>query len=179
MHYIVEVNDTELTVSLEEAARGQWTATVENGADDSPELDLKLLGQDNDGAYVVRINGETRRFQLDEDYPNYFLTDDRDMVNVSVDEAGEVVLEAGDTGERRGDLDLGTIESPITGVTLDIFVETGQHVDKGEELVVVEAMKMENTLTATVAGTVDDIFVDEGDTVFTDDPLLHIEPDDE
>jgi len=40
-------------------------------------------------------------------------------------------------------------------------------------------MKMENTLTATVAGTVDDIFVDEGDTVFTDDPLLHIEPDDE
>jgi biotin carboxyl carrier protein len=99
------------------------------------------------------------------------------MVNVSVDEAGEVVLEAGDTGERRGNLDLGRIESPITGVTLEILVDLGDRVAKGQDLAVVEAMKMENTLTATVSGVIDEIYVDEGDTVYTDDALLHIDPD--
>lgn len=171
MHYLVELNQNEEhKVQLAEQERGVWRVTV--GEDE--EIDLEMRGRDDDGAFVVVVDGEERRFHLDRDATNCYLTDDRDMVNVSVDPAGEVVLEHGET-ERRGELELGTLESPITGVTLEILVEEGDEVDQDEDVLVVEAMKMENTLCAPVDGVVDSIDVDEGDRVFTGDELLHID----
>jgi len=171
MHYLVELNQNEEhKVQLAEQERGVWRVTV--GEDE--EIDLEMRGRDDDGAFVVVVDGEERRFHLDRDATNCYLTDDRDMVNVSVDPAGEVVLEHGET-ERRGELELGTLESPITGVTLEILVETGDEVEQGEDVLIVEAMKMENTLCAPVDGVVESIDVEEGDRVFTGDELLHID----
>ncbi len=171
MHYVVEVNQSdEHKVQLDERERGVWRATV----GEETQIDLKLKGRDDDGAFVLVVDGEERRFHLDRDPANCYLTDDRDMVNVSVDPAGEIVLEHGET-ERRGELDLGTLESPITGVTLELMVEVGDEVEEGQEVVIVEAMKMENTLCAPADGVVESIDVEEGDRVFTGDELLHID----
>jgi biotin carboxyl carrier protein len=171
MHYLVELNQNEEhKVQLAEQERGVWRVTV--GEDE--HIDLEMRGRDDDGAFVVVVDGEERRFHLDRDATNCYLTDDRDMVNVSVDPAGEVVLEHGET-ERRGELELGTLESPITGVTLEILVEEGDEVEQDEDVLIVEAMKMENTLCAPVDGVVDSIDVEEGDRVFTGDELLHID----
>lgn len=171
MHYLVELNQNEEhKVQLAEQERGVWRVTV---GEDEP-IDLEMRGRDDDGAFVVVVDGEERRFHLDRDATNCYLTDDRDMVNVSVDQAGEVVLEHGET-ERRGELELGTLESPITGVTLEILIEEGDEVEQGEDVLIVEAMKMENTLSAPVDGTVESIDVEEGDRVFTGEELLHID----
>ncbi|MFB6352000.1 MAG: acetyl-CoA carboxylase biotin carboxyl carrier protein subunit [Bradymonadaceae bacterium] len=171
MHYLVELDQSEEhKVHLAEDERGTWRVTV--GEDESIALEIK--GRDDDGAYVVVVDGEERRFHLDRDAANCYLTDDRDMVNVDVDPAGEVVLEHAET-ERRGELDLGTLESPITGVTLDVLVEPGDSVEQGDDVLIVEAMKMENTLCAPADGVIDRIEVEEGDRVFTGDDLLEID----
>lgn len=171
MHYVVELNQSEEhKVQLAEDERGVWRVTV--GEDD--EIDLEMKGRDEDGAFVILVDGEERRFHLDRDAANCYLTDDRDMVNVNVDPAGEIVLEHGET-ERRGELDLGTLESPITGVTLELLVEVGETVRKGQDVAIVEAMKMENTLCAPADGVVSEIDVEEGDRVFTGDELLQID----
>ena len=171
MHYVVELNhSTEHKVQLAEDERGQWRATI--GEDD--EIDLQIIGRDEDGAFVVLVDGQERRFHLDRDATSCYLTDDRDMVNVSVDQAGEVVLEHGET-ERRGELELGTLESPITGIVVETTVTPGEEVQEGDPVLVVEAMKMENTLCAPADGVVESIEVEDGDRVFTGDDLLHID----
>jgi biotin carboxyl carrier protein len=55
--------------------------------------------------------------------------------------------------------------SPVAGIVTRINVEPGRSVKAGEVLVVVEAMKMENNLTAAAAAVVETVPVKVGDTV--------------
>lgn len=59
------------------------------------------------------------------------------------------------------------IESPMPGNILDIKVSAGQSVSRGDVLLVLEAMKMENDIVAPSDGTVAGIHVARGDTVDT------------
>jgi propionyl-CoA carboxylase alpha chain len=55
--------------------------------------------------------------------------------------------------------------SPMPGLLVQVAVAVGQHVQAGERLAVIEAMKMENPVTAPRAGTVETILVAVGDAV--------------
>ena len=55
------------------------------------------------------------------------------------------------------------------------LVKNGQSVAKGEPLIVTEAMKMETTITAPMAGIVEEILVREGSRIESGDCLLRIE----
>lgn len=68
-----------------------------------------------------------------------------------------------------------TIEAPMPGTVLDIKVSPGQAVQKGELLLVLEAMKMENEIMAPRAGVVSQIYVSKGATVTTNDALLSLQ----
>lgn len=59
----------------------------------------------------------------------------------------------------------GKIKAPMPGKVLGVFVKNGQHVDAGERLLVLEAMKMEHRLTAPSAGIIRAIHVNDGDQV--------------
>jgi len=55
---------------------------------------------------------------------------------------------------------------------VDIAVRPGQLVQAGERLAVIEAMKMENILTATQEGTVKDLLAEKGESLAVDQPIL-------
>ena len=57
---------------------------------------------------------------------------------------------------------------------MNVFVKEGDEVKKGDKLLMYEAMKMENILTAERDGTVRKIMVIPGDSVLQDDVLLEI-----
>ena len=57
------------------------------------------------------------------------------------------------------------VVSPMPGRVVKVFVEPGQHVKKGENLISVESMKMEYFMKATRDGVIDKIKVQEGDAV--------------
>lgn len=59
----------------------------------------------------------------------------------------------------------GTIPTPIPGQIISISVTVGEKVRTGQKLLVLEAMKLENSITATMDGTVKEILVTEGDVV--------------
>lgn len=69
----------------------------------------------------------------------------------------------------------GDVAAPMPGSILEINVKKGEAVNKGDSLIVLEAMKMENQITAVQAGTVKDIKVRVGDSVDAEDLLLVIE----
>ena len=66
----------------------------------------------------------------------------------------------------------------MQGTVVKYAVEEGDHVDSGDLVVVVEAMKMENTVTAHHAGVVTGIAFSAGDTVESGAVLARIESED-
>lgn len=68
-----------------------------------------------------------------------------------------------------------TIKSPMPGKVLRFLVKEGEEIKKGQGLVVVEAMKMENELQSPKDGTVKSITTEAGSAVESGSILLHIE----
>jgi propionyl-CoA carboxylase alpha chain len=65
--------------------------------------------------------------------------------------------------------------SPMPGLLVTVAVKEGQHVKAGEELAVVEAMKMENVLRAERDGTVAKIAAEAGQSLSVDQVILEFE----
>lgn len=68
-----------------------------------------------------------------------------------------------------------TVISPLPGRVIDIKVAVGDKVKVGQEVMVLEAMKMENAIESDYAGTVKQILVAVGDSVQTNGILIEIE----
>jgi propionyl-CoA carboxylase alpha chain len=62
--------------------------------------------------------------------------------------------------------------SPMPGLLAEISVHPGQKVLAGEKLAVIEAMKMENILTATQDGTVKEVLAKKGESLAVDQPIV-------
>ncbi len=69
----------------------------------------------------------------------------------------------------------GIIEAPIAGNVFDLKVSVGDKVEKGQVVMILEAMKMENEITADGPGTVKEIKANKGATVNAGDPLIVLE----
>lgn len=70
-----------------------------------------------------------------------------------------------------------TVTAPLPGRVIEIKVKVGDKIVVGQEVVVLEAMKMENSITSDYAGVVKQILVAEGDAVQADGILVEIESD--
>jgi pyruvate carboxylase subunit B len=68
----------------------------------------------------------------------------------------------------------GTVVSPMQGLLLKVNVKVGDHVTLGDVVCVLEAMKMQNDITATRSGTVTEVYVTEGVVVGPRAPLVQI-----
>ncbi len=69
------------------------------------------------------------------------------------------------------------ITVPMPGKILDIQVKSGDKVAKNQVVVVLEAMKMENSITSDFSGTVNEIFANVGDTVAADAKIFDLVQD--
>ena len=67
------------------------------------------------------------------------------------------------------------VTSPMPGRILKVLVAPGDTVSKGQDVVILEAMKMENSIMSDYAGTVKQVLVAEGETVAVDSQLVEIE----
>lgn len=68
-----------------------------------------------------------------------------------------------------------TVLAPLPGLVLDVKVSLGDHVEAGQTLVILEAMKMENEVGASKTGVVREVHVVKGDNVSAGDVLLVLE----
>ena len=67
------------------------------------------------------------------------------------------------------------VRAPLAGSIWAVLVEAGAKVEEDDELVVIEALKMENPICAPRAGTVKEVRVKKGDKVAEDDVLVVLE----
>ena len=108
----------------------------------------------------------------------YSVEVDGDIFDVKIMPTGYMQI-----GQQGGSGNVGPIPGALTasmqGMVLKIKVNTGDKVQKGTVVAVLEAMKMENDIYAEEEGIVEQIFVEEGDTVNAGDNLMLIKPLDE
>ena len=73
----------------------------------------------------------------------------------------------------------GTISANIPGKVVTIDVSEGDVVAEGDVVLILEAMKMQNEITAPISGTIDSIQCEEGQSIEANVPLVVIKPDEE
>jgi biotin carboxyl carrier protein len=66
----------------------------------------------------------------------------------------------------------GSINSPLPGVILDVFVKPGDRISVGQKVLLLEAMKMENNIESDKEGVVAEVKARKGDSVMEGDVLI-------
>ena len=102
--------------------------------------------------YKVKVNGKSYRVELESI---------EQVASESVTEAKKEEKKAAPVASGEGK----PVESPIQGSVVNVKVSVGAKVKKGDALVVVEAMKLENDVVSPYDGVVSEILVKKGDSV--------------
>ncbi|MGP9724056.1 acetyl/propionyl/methylcrotonyl-CoA carboxylase subunit alpha [Corynebacterium sp. AOP40-9SA-29] len=117
----------------------------------------------------------------DEPVPSRRIAVEVDGRRVEVSVPGDLVGTGGtrrrtrkNTGRREVKVSGDTAVAPMQGTVVTVLVEEGTEVAEGDPLLVIEAMKMENSVKAHKAGTVQELGVAAGDGVTKSQPLLKI-----
>jgi acetyl-CoA/propionyl-CoA carboxylase, biotin carboxylase, biotin carboxyl carrier protein len=125
-------------------------------------------------AYTVEVSG--KRFDVKVIGPPFggavAVNGSRPVAAVAAPAERRAPRRAGRSGGGGGGGD--TLASPIQGTVLRVAVEPGANVDEGALVCVIEAMKMENEITAHKAGTVAELPIAVGASVATGDTLAVI-----
>jgi len=163
MKYFTRVNDQEYEIEIDReneiVVDGRiYTVDFQRPSDTDPvslllnNRSIAALVEDRDDHWEVLINGELYNVTV-QDERSYRLSQAR----ATLDGDGDVV-----------------VRSPMPGLILSVLVEEGRPVQKGDKVVILESMKMENELRAGRDGMVLHIRVSPGETVEKDQPLVII-----
>lgn len=86
----------------------------------------------------------------------------------------EVPVSGGDKIEKRESGASTPVLAPLPGTILEIFVKPGDVVKKGQNLLLMEAMKMENKIQSEKDGVVESVRVNRGSSVLQGDVLIEL-----
>ena len=117
-------------------------------------------------SYTATVDGKTFNVQVVSDDT---VTVDGKTFKVGIGTGAAAPKAAAGSGDAK------EIASPLPGTVLRISVKAGDSVAAGDELMVLEAMKMETPVKAEAAGTIVDVLVNEKDVVTAGQALLSIE----
>ena len=133
--------------------------------------------------FNVTVHGETYNVRVTgSGHPGsglrpYYVYIDGMPEEVMVETLGETGLSTASTGTLRPrPAHAGHLTTPMPGVIVAVNCQPGDQVKAGDPLLVVEAMKMENEIQASVTGTIIAVHVHKGDSVHPDESLLEIQP---
>jgi pyruvate carboxylase subunit B len=166
MKYVVKVGDEDIEVSLDGDV-----ATIDGGTHVAHVADVegtpvRMVTIDDEVHRVVARRGATRgRYTLWLDGFRYEVE--------ALDERALAIREL--SGMAAGPTGPAPLIAPMPGMIVRVAVQVGDQVQAGQGLVVMEAMKMENELRATAAGTVKAILAATGTAVEKGAVLLELE----
>lgn len=118
------------------------------------------------GSYTVTVNGK-----------NYSVVVESDKTTVNGKSFATSITE-GDATPVKGPVSSGgegtEIKSPMPAKVFKIVAQVGDHVNSGDTILILEAMKMETQVNSTVSGTVSELLVGVGDQVDTEEVLAMV-----
>lgn len=165
MKYLVELRGRKVAVTVEPRPDGSWSVALGDGP--ARIVQAHALGaaewllRDDTGARAVGLHlaGDAFTAQVD-----------GHGVSGTIEDPRAAALHAADGAAA------GTLKTPMPGAVARVLVKPGDAVVKGQVLVVVEAMKMENEFRSPCDGTVAEVGVKPGTTVEAGALLVTVAP---
>lgn len=139
------------------------------------EYQIKLIRDLGNNVKTYSINNKIVTIQAEEkEDGNFRILYDNFEYEPQVKTETKAILEKfmKSTGSGSGD---NVIKAPMPGLVVKIDTKIGDEVAKGDKLIIIEAMKMENALATTISGKVKNIKVKEGDAVEKNTVLIELE----
>lgn len=122
--------------------------------------------------YMVTINGKNYEVEVEKGQAMVLGVTQAPVVQAPVKSEPAPVAAAAEKPVATGGGEL--LRAPMPGTVLSIKVNPGASVKRGDILMILEAMKMENEITAPRDGKVSGILAGKGQSVSTGDPLLEL-----
>ncbi len=165
--FIFDDGTQRFEVRLRRNENNSFVAIIKKGEEAEKELQVsaKVLGT---GQFQFSLENIIYKCSVAKDGNIRFIHLDGD--DYELKRVTETLKEFGEAEE-----DLGSLSSPMPGRIVKLLVKIGDHVKKGQDLIVVEAMKMENKIAAPFDGIVTKVYFPEGDQIEANVPLIEIE----
>ena len=170
MKYIATVNENEYEIVIE----GEDTVIV-NG--ERHNIDFQYMN--GGGVLSLLFNNRSLEAVVNEDDETWEVLTKGELYTVKVqDERAYRLAQArGTAGAVTGEV---TVNSPMPGLIVNVTISEGESVQKGDKVVILESMKMENELRSPRDGIISRVMVSQGDSVEKDQVLVVItDPDSE
>lgn len=163
------------------------------------DKDYKVEFDDKDLS-MIHLNGKPFRVELLKDFEDniysFLVNQKMAQVEFELEEDGSLAIDhegisyqVSVTDELKKLLDVyirtssasssaghGKVKAPMPGMVVKVLVKEGLPVTKGDKIIIIEAMKMENAISSPVTGTVKSIKAREGTPVEKDALLIEIDP---
>lgn len=144
---VLKLTGTELSVNAEELPDGHTHIIYQNKS-----YNVELVSEDRtQKSSVVKVNGTVYHVSLEDQY-------DMLLKQLGLDSIKNSKIQE--------------IKAPMPGLVLNVMVQEGQEVNKGDNLLVLEAMKMENIIKSPSDGLVKKILVNKGMKVEKNEILI-------
>jgi oxaloacetate decarboxylase alpha subunit len=193
---LIEDELAALTTELTDIAQKESIQMADDLVDDVltyalfPQIGLKFLKNRNNPAAFEPAPGQTSQVAVantaspeskSSGAEAYSVRVDGQVFQVEVSQNGELtsVQPSSDTSPSTPAASVPSstgqaLNSPLAGNIFKVLVKEGQSVNSGDVVVIMEAMKMETEIRASVSGVISNISTKEGDAVQTGQPLLVI-----
>jgi biotin carboxyl carrier protein len=154
-----------LVVDLHELPSGALEVSV-----DGHSVDVDVVPVGGSGELSVRIDGKVVDLTTEGTPPDIGAVASGHRSYVRVESERQ---RAADAAKRRMPAGVDrAVKSPMPGRIVKVLVKKGDHVESGQPLLVMEAMKMENEIKAKAAGIIADVHVSPGMTVESNAKLM-------
>src|ERR1041385_7242192 len=167
MAFIARLAEQTHTVDIEEIGKSVYRVSVDGN---EFLVDGKKTGRTN---YSLIVDNRSFEIEVDNSEDIYRVLVDGRTYHVSLIDERRVLTGGGQTGSQLQGRQ--KVSVPMPGKVIAVLVAEGDRVEKGQGLVIVEAMKMENEVHSPITGAVKEIKVKPGDTVEGGAVLLIVE----
>jgi acetyl-CoA/propionyl-CoA carboxylase biotin carboxyl carrier protein len=146
----------------------EWLKTL---AQPKPEAPAEEAAEIVERDYVVEVSGKRFDVKVRGDAPPVLASTSNGGAPAAARPRRERARGSGDSAHPPGG---DALTSPLQGNVFKVLVEQGAQVEEGALICIIEAMKMENEITAHKAGTIAELPISEGGSVSTGDTLAVI-----
>lgn len=136
---------------------------------------IKILKKYGKGVYSLSVNNKIMHVQMKKSDDGFKLLHNSFTYNFNVKDKSTAEFEKHMQVKSGAGAKGGTIKSPMPGLIVKINCAIGDEVKKGDKLVIIEAMKMENAIASLSAGKVKSIKFSEGTAVEKDSVIIELE----
>ena len=165
--YTLDISDREFVIDVQELAADRFEVTV-----GGESYEVTLSSDENLAEAVI-----TPGFQPGAGAPRQAVTVQRASKAPAASAAPAASSSPAPARKPAGGGGKGSLNAPMPGVILEINVKPGDKVERGQQVAILDAMKMHNVVGAPRAGTIAEVFVTAGQTVDHGDPIIKFKED--